>query len=167
MDCSVQPNGLREVEEVRTTIFAFTRDVDSPRALRRRPSSPTLQKTMDIPPCINLIRSGKESSAFQAAWRQSLKAAAFAVRGCASVDKEVSAPPYLCQRQRLRRFWFSDGFDGVVIVPLRRIARICGGGGRFRGGGSNRPPFKIPSRRRHCIVLGNGSVREQDQGVRS
>ena len=83
MDFPVQSDGLREVYEARTAMFAFARDVNTPQALRISTSSPTLQTTTDIPPWINLLGSGKESFAFQAAWRQgrpSLNSAAFAVR---------------------------------------------------------------------------------------
>ena len=88
MDFSIHSNGLREVDEVRTVMLVFNWDVDSPGALRRRPSSPKPQTTTEIPPYINLLELGKESSAFQAAWRQrrqSVKAATFAVRGIRQV----------------------------------------------------------------------------------
>ena len=55
----VQSDGLREVEEARTAMLAFSRDVDSPQAIRRRPSSLKPQKSTDITPCINLVELGK------------------------------------------------------------------------------------------------------------
>ena len=84
----VQYDGLREVEEARTSMLAFDQNVDIPRVLRRRPSSPMPPTIMDITPCINLLRSGKGSSAFQAAWRQVrplLNADTFAIRGIRQV----------------------------------------------------------------------------------
>ena len=65
------------MEEVRTNMLAFDWGIGTPQALRRRTSSLMIQTTTGTPPYIN---SGKESSAFQAAWSQetpSLKAITF------------------------------------------------------------------------------------------
>ena len=83
MNFSIQPDNLREVDEARTAMLALAWDVNTPQALRCRPSSLTPQTTTEITPCINLLVSGKESSAFQAVGRQgrlSQKACTFIVR---------------------------------------------------------------------------------------
>ena len=49
------------------TMLTFDRDVNIPQALMLHPYYMTPQTTAEISPCIKL---GKESSAFQAAWRQ-------------------------------------------------------------------------------------------------
>ena len=47
---SIQTDILREVEEARTYMIVFSRDVNSPRAIRRCPSYLKPQMRMDIPP---------------------------------------------------------------------------------------------------------------------